>query len=555
MKDPLLGPLAAIASGILVARFVPFQQFELLVVIGAFLALGSIAVLRRSRVLAGICCCLGLFFTGGLTSVAHEPGPAPELDAEGREVVILAGCVVEPPAVSGERERFVLELEPHARAQITLYTRGGLQNAEPLPPLRYGQNIELDARVRKPHNYGNPGAFDYAHYLARRDIYWTASSAAASVRILPGHCGSAFAKFAMDLRANALDRIARMYQGRDYQTAMVQAILLGQNYQLQRVWTDDYRNTGTFHTLVVSGTHVAILAAFFLFLLRICFVPEHAAWFLTSGAAWLYAVVAGWGAPCVRSAAGLTLFAIARYFYRERRPLNLLAAVALGFLLLDPDQLFDAGFQLTFMAVGFLGAFASPLLAATTGPLMRGLSDLGDIGRDMHLAPRAAQFRIEMRLLAETLRLALKMPARLASLAVVTPARIVLFFLEVGAVSAVSQVGLALPMVVYFHRVGLSGLSANAFIVPILGIAVPIGFVAMLHRLGMGRSPRGMAAGSFAKHCGMARRHRAALAHPAAAAVAWHSVRRGADRLRGCSRIDLGRRVAHRDRRDRWAYF
>ena len=475
LKDPLLGPLAAIASGILVARFVPFQQTELLLVTGAFLLLGVVAVLRHSRILAGTCCCLGLFFAGALISVAHEPGPAPELDAEGREVVILGGCVVEPPAVSGERERFVLELEPHARAQVTLYTRGD----EPLPQLRYGQNVELDARVRKPHNYGNPGAFDYAHYLARRDVYWTASGAASTLRILPGHCGSAFAKFAMDLRANALDRIARMYQGRDYQTAMVEAILLGQNYQLQRVWTEDYRNTGTFHTLVVSGTHVAILAAFFLFLLRICFVPELAAWFLTAGAAWLYAVIAGWGAPCVRAAAALTLFAIARYFYRERRPLNLLAAVAMGFLLLDPDQLFDAGFQLTFLAVGFLGAFATPLLNGTTGPLMRGLSELGDIGRDMHLAPRAAQFRIEMRLLIETLRVAMKMPARLASLAVTTPARCVLFFFEVAAVSAVSQVGLALPMVVYFHRVGLSGLSANAFIVPILGIAVPIGFVAM----------------------------------------------------------------------------
>ena len=195
----MLGPLAAIASGILVARFVPFQQTELLLVTAAFLLLGVVAVLRHSRILAGACCCLGLFFAGALTSVVHEPGPAPELNAEGREVVILGGCVVEPPAVSGERERFVLELEPHARAQVTLYTRGD----EALPPLRYGQNVELDARVRKPHNYGNPGAFDYVNYLARRDIYWTASGAGGTVRILPGHCGSAFAKFAMDLRAGA----------------------------------------------------------------------------------------------------------------------------------------------------------------------------------------------------------------------------------------------------------------------------------------------------------------------------------------------------------------
>ena len=114
--------------------------------------------------LAGACCCLGLFFAGTLTALVHAPGPPPELDAEGREIVILGGCVVEPPAISGERERFLLELEPRARVQVTLYTKAN----ERLPPLRYGQNIELDARVRKPRNFGNPGAFDYSRYLARQ---------------------------------------------------------------------------------------------------------------------------------------------------------------------------------------------------------------------------------------------------------------------------------------------------------------------------------------------------------------------------------------------------
>jgi len=231
VKDPLVGPLAAIASGILVSRFVTFQQSELLLAIAAFLALGVVALHRDSRVLAGACCCLGLFFAGALTAFAHAPGPPPELDAEGREIVILGGCVVEPPAISGERERFLLELEPHARAQVTLYTKAN----ERLPTLKYGQNIELDARVRKPRNYGNPGAFDYARYLARRDIYWTASAAASSVRRLPGHCGSRFQGFVMNLRAAALDRIARLYPGNQYATGMMQAILVGQSYQLQRV--------------------------------------------------------------------------------------------------------------------------------------------------------------------------------------------------------------------------------------------------------------------------------------------------------------------------------
>jgi len=123
MRDPLLGPVAAIAAGILAARFVPFRAPELMLAIAAFLFLGIVAIVRNARVLAGICCWLGLLAAGALTALAHRPGPAPELDANGREVVILSGCVVEPPALSGDRERFLLELEPHAR--VCLIPRQG----------------------------------------------------------------------------------------------------------------------------------------------------------------------------------------------------------------------------------------------------------------------------------------------------------------------------------------------------------------------------------------------------------------------------------------------
>ena len=138
---------------------------------------------------------------GALTALYAPSRPRlPTIDAEAREILILEGCVIEPPAVSGERERFLLELDRDARAQVTLYLKPG----ETLPALRYGQKIEVDARIRKPRNFGNPGAFDYAHYLARQQIYWTASAAAGDVRVLPGNCGTRFGKFIMDLRAAAI---------------------------------------------------------------------------------------------------------------------------------------------------------------------------------------------------------------------------------------------------------------------------------------------------------------------------------------------------------------
>ena len=426
--------------------------------------------------MAGACCLLGFVFAGVLVDLAHRPDTRPELDAEGREPVILSGCVVEPPALAGDKERFIVELDARARVQVTAYAR----EDQPPPQLHYGQRVEFEARVRRPRNYGNPGAFDYARYLARRDIYWTAAMIPGSaVSILPGQCGSRFEAAIVGLRVMALERIARLYQGKPYETGMMQAVMIGETYQVQRVWTEQFRNTGTYHALVISGTHTAVLAAFLMLLLRLCFVRREFALFLTSAILWLYALVTGWGSPCVRCAAGFTLFAIAACFARQRRILNILAAVAIAFLVLDPEQMFEASFQLTFMAVGFIGAFAAPLLQRICYPRLRALADLPDSGRDMHLEPAAAQFRIEMRLLAETVRRWTRLPERVSCLAIGIPARILLYAFQLAIVSAIVQIGLALPMVVYFHRIGFSGVSANLIVVPLMCSLIPVGFIAI----------------------------------------------------------------------------
>jgi competence protein ComEC len=476
MQDPLLPPLAAIATGILASRLVSFGIPELFIVIAIFATLCAIALWRRARVLAGACCLLALLFAGALVDLAHRPDPRPELDVEGREPVILSGCVVQPPALSGDRERFVVELDPGARVQVTAYAREG----QAPPALSYGQRVEFEARVRRPRNFGNPGAFDFARYLARRNIYWTASmNTGAEVTMLAGQCGSRFQAAIVGLRVTALDRLADLYQGKPYETGMMQAVMIGETYQVERVWTEQFRNTGTYHALVISGTHTAVLALFLMLVLRLCFVRREAALFVTAALLWLYALVTGWGSPCVRCAAGFTLFAIASYFARERRILNILAAVAIAFLVLDPEQMFEASFQLTFLAVGFIGVFATPLLQRTSYPRARALADLPDTGRDLHLAPAAAQFRVEMRLLAETLRVWTRLPERTSCLAIGIPARILFYAFQLAVVSAIVQIGLALPMVVYFHRIGFSGVSANAIVVPLMCAVIPVGFIAI----------------------------------------------------------------------------
>jgi len=244
-----------------------------------------LALYRDARILAGTCCLLGMFFAGALIALVHVPEAPPFIEATGRDLVILEGCVVEPPAISGRARALHSRTGARCAAHRSRYIRRRRDAAF----LRYGQRIEIDARIRAPRNYGNPGAFDYRNYRRAADLLDGIGRGRRIARTA-GSCGSAMAKAAMDLRAGILHRIETIYRGNDYLVRHDGGPADGQSYQLQRVVDGGVSQYRTFHAIVISGTHVAILAAFFLFLLRICFVPEGAAMLLTSMAAWLYAV-------------------------------------------------------------------------------------------------------------------------------------------------------------------------------------------------------------------------------------------------------------------------
>jgi competence protein ComEC len=470
-REPLLFSFLAFATGIALAFYwpLPFREAAITSLACALLALYRGRYSRPAAATAALLLC------GFAVVAAHPPTAAPTLSVPDIVLAILDGCVVDPALVAADREKFVVELAPGARSQVSLFAKPN----ESFPRLDYGTQVEFTGKVRTPHNYNNPGSFDNAHFLARQKIFWTASADVGTVHQLPGRCGNLPERAIFGIRTAALDRLDSLYANDPYTNGMMQAVLIGATAKLERIWTEDFRSTGTFHALVISGGHVAVLAAVLLFFLRICAVPEGIAVFLTILVAWLYAGITGWQAPVLRSAAGMSLYGVGRIFYREGRLLNILAAVAFVFVIVEPEQLFDASFQLSFLAVAIIGAFVVPALNATSGPLSRALDAVYDVRRDIRMHPRSAQFRIELRLLAQTLHLVLRLPEKAARAAVVVAARIGLYVWEIFVTSLFIQIGLALPMICYFHRVAISGLTANAIVVPALSALVPLGFLAI----------------------------------------------------------------------------
>lgn len=453
-------------------RAFSFSLLEAAWPVAAFFGLAFVA----SRYLRWACVLLALLMAGAWTEAWYRPGPRPYIEAGARETVRLEGCVVEATVTTPGRGQFTLELAPGARARVSQF----FDDEKGARRFVYGQRVEIEARVRPPRNFNNPGAFDYAGYLARQHIYWTATMQRdGAARVLPGSCGTRARAVIHRIRAMVLDRIQNLYAGDSYASAMMEAILIGESSKLEKVWTENFRRTGTFHALVISGAHVAVLAAILLLLLRGCGIGEIPALAVAALAAWLYALVSGFSPPVVRAAAGLTLYLTARLLFRRTRVLNLLAAVAIVYLLCDPGALFDASFQLSFLCVAALGALATPVIERTSAPFARGLRGIANADADPHLEPRVAQFRVELRLLAETTHWLTGMPAAWCARILGWIFRVGFFIYDSVVVSLAIQIGLALPMAIYFHRFSFTGITANLVIVPALEVAVPLGFLAV----------------------------------------------------------------------------
>jgi competence protein ComEC len=475
MQHPLLLPLIAIASGILLSRAARFETPELAVALALLLVLTFVAA-RWARRLLFAPLLAALCVAGIWVDVLHRLPPAPQIDASSQELVILSGCVVDPPVFYEGRDQFTVELAQRARARVSLTLRDG----EARPDLNYGQVVEFEGKIRPIRNFHNPGAFDFETFSARKQIYWGASVASgAPVKVLPGRCGSRFWAAIFALRTAALNRIDELYPHDPYAVGMMDSILLGESARLEKIWTEHFRRTGTFHALVIAGLHVSVLAGSLLFLLRICCIPDLPALAVTAILAWLYALVCGGNAPVVRASGAMTLYVVVRYFYRRGRLLNLLAAVAIIYLLYDPAQIVDAGFQLSFLSVAVIGILAVPLMDATSTPYSRGLAHISEVNFDMRVDRQVAQFRVELRLLAETFRYWTALPDKWGQRALTVLARLIFYAYDMVVISSVIQIGVALPMAIYFHRISFSGLSANVIIVPLLTAVVPIGFLAV----------------------------------------------------------------------------
>ncbi len=335
--------------------------------------------------------------------------------------------------------------------------------------LPYGTRIRIRAKLHPARNFRNPGAFDYEGYLRDNGISVLGSARLEDVAVLPGFSGSRVALWRARIHASIITKIHQLWPAE--QASLMDAMVLGEESFLRNATRTEFQRSGTYHLLVVSGMNLSILAFAIFWTLRQFRLDPALAAVTTVVVSFAYAFVVGVGPPVWRAALMLAIYLGARLLYRERNMLNAIGAAAIGVLVADPNALFGASFQLTFLAVFIIAGIGVPLLERTTLPYTRGLRSLHATSFDLHVAPKAAQLRLDLRLLAGRLsRFIGNRPARVLPPLLL---RAMIALCELMFISALMQAGLALLMAYHFHRATTMGMPANLAVIPLTQVLMP----------------------------------------------------------------------------------
>jgi len=232
---------------------------------------------------------------------------------------------------------------------------------QPAPHLRRGQLIQLDCWLTRRRGPDNPGQFDPTDYQhASRTIVSCTVNHSEAVTVLTEEpiATGLLAHLRHKIQAiahTALIEDVHLISGGNLSSgdteAFLNALLLGQRHKLSGHLYEAFLRTGTIHFLSVSGLHVGIIAGFIWCLGWLVRLPRLAQGLLTLTVIAAYLLLIPPRPPVLRAGIICSLFCLAFMSRRTVSAINVLSFAAIVILLLRPIDLFNAGFQLSFVVV------------------------------------------------------------------------------------------------------------------------------------------------------------------------------------------------------------
>ncbi len=450
MGHPLFPATLALAAGIICSsRFDIAESLLLGVLLLALLIL--IFLLRRRNGKISAFLIITVFFVIGYLHLNLYLRQPPEqiniVNYLRTEPVTVAGTICAPPQLYPEKAELLIDVHRLTDNKGRTWSPTGniLLSYRGEQKFSYGDVIAVRTRLRRVHNFHNPGGFDYERYLKFQGIRVRGHIADDSrIFLMRKGFGNLWRQKLEDLRESIRSFID--LHAPSPEKEIIKACILGDQQEIPRDIRDAFSKTGTSHIIAISGFNMGLVALFSILLARMIIKKfpylllrwdlYKLSYLAAVPPVILYTFIAGAGMSVLRATLMILAFIAALLLARSRDLFNSLVLAAFMILIAYPPALFDISFQLSFAAVAAI-MFISPRLTA--------------------LLPGPVEKKENLSRIAYHVR-------RLSHQSLV--------FLIVSLAATLGT----LPLIAcYFNRISLVSLPANILIVPVLGIlAVPV---------------------------------------------------------------------------------
>ena len=215
--------------------------------------------------------------------------------------------------------------------------------------------------INKVESPKNDFQFDYAKYLARKGIYYQ-SFATDEILEAPKKTLTISEK----IRQKRLEILNRIDGSKlpKRESEFLKGIILADRTEMDAEMVSDFSKSGLVHFLAISGTHLAIIFWLILYLLKPIFPAKFRKIpiVLSLLFIWSFTIFIDYGSSVVRSC--LMITAYYSFVLLQRKPdlLHAMAIAGFAILIFDTHQVFDVGFQLSFVAVFGIFWLNTPIL-------------------------------------------------------------------------------------------------------------------------------------------------------------------------------------------------
>lgn len=376
MPKCAMGVIAvAFAAGILAVEYSLLPVCFVVAACGAVLFWG-----RATRPARGIAVVAAVAFAVGAAryAVAREV-PTDDVSRFIGSANAIRGTVASDPDVREGRTRLVFKVDSAnlrqtwtqvtGRVMVTAYKQG---DTKPIN-FEYGDRAVIRTRPYSPSEPSNPGRFSWRKYLSRQRIYACAGIySPEQVTRLPHRKGNPLVSLALRAKNGLTRSIQRVYP--DLEGSIIVGMVMGTYSHLPTDTLRDFSRTGTMHLLAASGYNCYVLLFILQPILKAIRVMPKCRSLAVIAAILFYLAMAGAKPSLVRAAVMGSLLLLARPLKRVPNTPSLFFTAGLLILALNPGDLFDIGFQLSFLAVWAL-IFVSPLIGARAVLEWAGLVD------------------------------------------------------------------------------------------------------------------------------------------------------------------------------------